>query len=385
VIGLFDIPSQLCDTVMADSRVSATLQSRTGGLLGRPVKHEIPKGFEDDDEAKLCRKIWDRNWNRIFPESMASEFLRWSVMQSFGIAQNVWDTSGKYWIPEPSLWHPRYSYYHWLYRCYVAISMDGQIPITPGDGSWVLHAPHLGYRGWMRGSVWSIAPWWLARNYALRDWARYSERHGMPILLALTPAAADPAQIGQYRGSLSTLGQETIVSLPQGVEPQYSYDLKLLEATDQGWLGFKQLIDQCNSEITLSIMGQNLTTEVKEGSFAAARVHADVRQSILQADARALERTIYQQIARPFAALNWGRPEIAPITTYDLEPYEDAHTQAQTFQAFGAAIMELRRAGKEVSNIVELAKAFGLNLRVAEVTDVEPLAGGSGGGGGGLR
>lgn len=383
VIGLFDQPSQLCDTVMADSRVSATMASRTGGLLGRPVKHVIPPGFEDDEEAKQCHRVWEKNWDRIFPESVASEFLRWAVMQAFGIAQNVWDTSKKFWIPEPTVWHPRYTYYHWLYRCYVAIGQDGQTPITPGDAHWVLHSPHGQYRGWMRGSVWSVAPWWLARQYALRDWARYSERHGMPMILAKTPAAANPGQISQFRAAMQNIGQETVVQLPQGVEPQYSYMLELLEATDQGWQGFHQLIEQCNTEITLALMGQNLTTEVKEGSFAAARVHADVRQTLLEADARALQRTIYQQIARPFAAVNWGRPEIAPHTCWELEPFEDSHTAAQTFQAFAAAVMTLRRAGKEIQNIKQLSADFGLNLYLGDIQDVPPLQGGGGGAGGG--
>ena len=377
-IGLFDLPSQMTDTVLADSRVQATMASRTGGLLGRPVTHTIPKGFEDDDDAKKALKIWTRNWDRIFPESVASELLRWSVMQAFGIAQNIWDLTGKYAIPTPQVWHPRYTYYHWLYRCYVAITQDGQEPVTPGDGHWVLHAPHGAYRGWMRGVVWSVGPWWLARQYALRDWARYSERHGMPMILALTPAAASPGEISQFRSAMSNIGQETVVQLPQGVEPQYGYMLKLLEATDQGWQGFHQLIEQCNTEITLAIMGQNLTTEVKEGSFAAARVHADVRQTLLEADARALERTVREQIAQPFATLNWGRPEIAPVTKWNLDPYEDSHTMAQTFQAFATAYAAMRKSGKEIQNIEQLAADFGLRLHLGDIVDVKPLVGGLG-------
>ena len=299
-------------------------------------------------------------------------------MQAFGIAQNLWDLTGKYAIPTPQVWHPRYTYYHWLYRCYVAITQDGQEPVTPGDGHWVLHAPHGAYRGWMRGVVWSVGPWWLARQYALRDWARYSERHGMPMILALTPAAASPGEISQFRSAMSNIGQETLVQLPQGVEPQYGYMLKLLEATDQGWQGFHQLIEQCNTEITLAIMGQNLTTEVKEGSFAAARVHADVRQTLLEADARALERTVREQIAQPFAALNWGRPEIAPVTHWNLDPYEDSHTMAQTFQAFATAYAAMRKSGKEIQNIEQLAADFGLRLHLGDIVDVKPLVGGLG-------
>jgi phage gp29-like protein len=381
VIGLFDLPSQMTDTVLADSRVSATMASRTGGLLGRPCTFHTPPGYEDDAEAKLARAVWRDHWSLIFPEAIASEFLRWHIMQGFGIAQIPWNVEGKWLIPEPMIWHPRYSYYHWLYRCYVAVTQDGQEPITPGDGHWVLQG---GYRSWMRGSVWPIGPWWLARQYTLRDWARYCERHGMPIILAKTPAAADPASIAAFRSAMQKMGQETVVQLPQGVEQQYSYALDLLEATDQGWQGFHQLIEQCNTEITLALMGQNLTTEVKEGSFAAARVHADVRQTLLEADARALERTIYEQIARPFAAMNWGRPEIAPITRWDLRPYEDAETAAKTFLAFAEGIAALRKVGKDVSGIRELAETFGLDLKMINITEAPPLQGGSGGSGGGL-
>ncbi len=373
VIGLFDQSSQLADTLMADSRVAAALASRTGGLLGRPVTFSVPKGYEDDDDAKKALKVWRRNWDRIFPESVAGEFLRWTHLHGWSAAQNVWDKRGKYAIPEPSTWHPRYSYFHWIYRCYVAITQDGQVPITPGDGHWVLAAPHGSYRGWMRAGLWGIAPWWLARNYALRDWARYSERHGMPIILALTPAAGDVSQVTAFRSALQNLGQDTIVQLPQGVEPQYSYGMSLLEATDQGWQGFHQLIQQCSDEITLCLMGQNLTTQVKEGSFAAARVHADVLQTLLEADARALQRTIREQIAKPFAKMNWGRENIAPVTCWDLTPQEDNKTKAQTFQAFGAGVRELIQSGWKLDKIAALAKQFNLDLHLANASETEPL------------
>lgn len=382
VSGQFDLSTQLADSVMADSRVAATLSSRTGGLLGRPVEFSIPPGYEDDEEAKLALRVWRHNWDAIFPESTASEFLRWVIMHGWGAGQNIWDTSRKWWIPTASTWYPRFMYYHLRLRVYVAITQDGQVPVTPGDGTWILHAPHGYYRGWMRGSLWSVAPWWLARNYCLRDWSRYSERHGMPILLAETPAAGDPAMVAGFRQDLESLGQESVVECPQGVEPQYSYGLKLVEATDQGWQGFLQLINACNTEITLAIMGQNLTTEIKEGSFAAARVHADVKQTFLEADARALERTVYTQIAQPFAAMNWGRPEIAPRTRWCVEPVEDNATRAEIFAKLAAGIFEFRRGGKKIRNLTKFVEQFGINMQLADVADAPPLQGKGGGGGG---
>lgn len=378
VVGIFDGPAQLIDSVVGDSRVQAAMASRTGGILGRPVDFIIPRRYRDSDAAKECRDAFVDAWPVMATEPVLSEFQCWGTMLGFGPGQLLWDTAGEYAIPHPRPWHPRYTYYHWLYRCYVAITQDGQVPITPGDGHWMLHAPHGEYRGWMRGAVRAIAPWWLARNYALRDWARYSERHGMPIIKGLTPAAADPLQIQQFRDALSTLGQETCVQLPQGTDKAFSYNVELLEASDGAWEGFAQLIASCDREITLALLAQNLTTEVKEGSFAAARVHADVRQALVEADARALAQMIYMQLARPFAAMNFGDPELAPRVVWNVQPYEDNLTAVQTFLQFSQAVYALRNAGKEVQDVERLAKDFAINL--GRLKDVAPLQDSAGAG-----
>lgn len=366
--GLFDGPAQLVDSVIGDSRVSSALSSRTGGLLGRPISFKIPKKYRKDQKAKDCLDAWQRVWPQMATEPTLSELQRWSSMLGFGIGQLTWDTSEEIWTPYLNVWHPRFCYYHWMQRQYMAMTLDGQTPIIAGNATWVLHAPNGAYRGWMRGALRSIAPWWLARNYALRDWARYSERHGMPIVKAITPAGADPLQIQNYRNQLASLGQESVVAVPTSNDPAIgSYDIAFLEASDQAWQGFQGLIEQCNAEITLSLMGQNLTSEVKEGSFAAARVHADVRQAIIEADARALAQTIYIQIARPFAAINFGDPELAPRTVWDVAPYEDNVAAAQTFSTFATALKTLKDAGHQVTNPIALAKSMGLNLSLGEV------------------
>lgn len=375
VIGLFDLPAQLVDAVTGDSRVQSANMSRVGGLLGRPIRHRIPKQYKDSALAKECMDVWEQHWPKMATEPILADMQLWGSTLGFWTGQELWDTSGDYWKPYIIPWHPRYTYYHWLYRKYIAITLDGQVPITPGDGHWLLHAPFGVYRGWMRGAIRAISPWWLARNYALRDWARYSERHGMPIGKAVTPFGAAPDMIQNYRAQLSQLGQESIIQLPQSPDPQIGkYDLEWLETKDQAWDGFQGLIAQCNAEITLSILGQNLTSEVKEGSLAAARVHADVRQAILEFDARTLSQTIYNQITRPFAAINFGNADLAPKTEWDITPYEDNKAAADTLVAFASAINLLRTAGKKVNNVPELARKFGLLIEVADIEDVEPVA-----------
>ena len=383
--GLFDWPAQLVDGLTGDSRVQSAMASRTGGLLGKPLRFRVPKKYRNDARAQECLQLWTDHWPSMATEPALSELGKWSTFLRFGLAQLTWDTSGKFWLPYLQPWNARYSYYHWQFRHYIAITQDGQVAVEPGDGHWVIHAPDGLYRGWMMGAIRAIAPWWLARNYALRDWARYSERHGMPIIKAETPFGADPVQVQNYRSQLATLGQESVVQIPGSADPNYGkYDIDFLEASDASWEGFQRLIEQCNSEITLALLGQNLTSEVKEGSFAAARVHADVRQAILEADARALAQTIYTQIARPFAAINFGDPEIAPRTEWNVSPPEDKKIAAESFERFSVAVLTLRRSGYKVNNLTKLARAFGVKLSLAQIEEIAPLTtSGKGAGGDG--
>ncbi len=348
VIGLFDQPSQMADAIMfSDSRVQAGLASRLS-ILGRPVDFRIPKKYRDSTTAKECLDAFVEAWPEMATEAVMGEMQRWGIMLGFGISQILWDTSGDYAIPHPVPWHPKYSYFHWLLRCYVAITLDGQEPIIPGDGNWILHAPHGAYRGWMRGALGAVAPWWLGRAYALRDWMRYSERHGLPIIKLKTPAVGDPYQQRTVAFQMAHLGQETVLHLPQNPPPALSYDVELLEAKDTAHEGFRMLIEQCNQEITLALLAQTLTTSMPaEGgsSYAAARVHAGVLQGLMEADARGLARTATTQLARPFAMMNFGRAEIAPEIVWDVTPFEDAATKAQAFMQLATAYATMRTAG----------------------------------------
>jgi phage gp29-like protein len=381
VIGLFEQVSQMTDAIiMSDSRVQAGLAARLS-ILGRPISFKTPTKYRDSSLARECRHAFEESWPDMAPESVLGEMLRWEVMQGFGISQIIWDTTGDYAIPLPLPWHPKYSYFHWLYRCYVAITMDGQEPIIPGNGSWMLHArtgggygANYAYRSWMRGAVGAITPWWLGRAFALRDWMRYSERHGLPMIKLKTPSIGDPWQQAAIRFQCANLGQEAVFHLPQNPPPALSYDIELMEARDTAHEGFRMLIEQCNQEITLALNGQTLTTSMPaEGgsSYAAARVHASVLQGIMEADASALAATIYHQLARPFAAVNFGNADLAPRVTWDVSPYEDALTRAKTFQTAAQGLQMLMQAGIKLRRPERLFKQFMLDVGKMEM--VEPL------------
>lgn len=373
-IGQFDRPAQLCESVLGDDRVQATIGSRTGGLLGRPVQFAPSRvrRVRGSDAARECEDAWRECWPTIANEAALGELHQWGIMLCSAPGQLLWDTSGDVAVPHIRPWHPRYTQYQVNWRTLLATTLDGLAVVTPGDGHWICHAPHGMHRGWMRGAIRALAQPWIQRALTYRDMARFCERHGFPIAKIMTPAAGDPLQVRKLQSAATQLGQESVLICPQGVDGTNGYDLKWESFGDTTWEVFIEAIKLCDAAITLTMLGQNLTTEVKEGSFAAARVHGDVRQAFIEFDARALSATINQQIARPFAAINFGDADLAPTTAWEITPYEDNQAAAQTLQALAQAMSALRLAGHKVTDPHALAHAFDIRLDLGKIVPVEP-------------
>ena len=246
-----------------------------------------------------------------------------------------------------------------------------------------MHAPYGAYRGWIRGAIRAVAEPWLMRHWGMRDMARFSEVLGQPIKKAIVPAASAQDQRDAYAAALSQLGTESTIMVSRGNDAGNSYDFELVEAKSTAWETFPGLVDRCDMDIVLALMFQNLTTEVSGGSFAATTSHMDIRQGGIQYDNEAWRYTIYTQLARPFAWLNFGDPTLAPMTDWDVTPREEFQHNADQFQKFGTAVEVLRRGGVEFLNTDDLRKFARERFGLAGIPDmmiVPPVSGGMGGG-----
>lgn len=379
--GVFEESGQLVDAVIGDDRIQATLGSRISNLFGRPViiepsQHPDVKG---SDAAREVADAWAAHWPNMATPAVMTELAAYSILMGFEPFQIPWDTSGPIWLPYMRPWHPRFTYYHWGLRKFVAFSLDGPLAILPGNGKWGLHAPYGEYRGWIRGAIRAVATPWLGRHWALRDWLRFSEVHGIPIRKAIVPAASDETQRDAYEAALAKLGNESTIMVSRGVDGSNGYDLELVEAKDTAWESFPGLRDHCDMAIVLAIMFQNLTTEVTGGSLAATSSHMDVRDDAASYDNEEWKSTIHCQVAQPFAWLNYGDAKLAPVTRWDVQKRGEWEAQAKQFQAFGTAIEVLRRGGVEFKDPGEVrrfaAERFGLR-GLPEFSIKEPVAGG---------
>lgn len=354
--GIFEMSGQLMDSMLGDDRVQATLGSRVSGLFGREVR-VVPA-----NDSRAAREVADA-WEEHIPAFISSyaipESHVSSIFMGFGPGQILWDTSDPKvpFRPHARPWHPRYTWFDWVSRHYIAISQDGNLPIIPGDGKWYLNAPFGTYRGFVRGAVRAVAEPWLIRHWAIRDWARFSEVHGLPTRVGYTPSTADPGERSQFEQRIAMLGSEPTLLIPRGVDKESKdtgYGYELVEADSRSWEAFPGLRDHCDMAIVLALMFQNLTTEVSGGAFAATKSHMDIRQQGIQQDNSSWKSTIHRDFARPFAFLNFGDASLAPMTSWDITARDDYANNAKQFQAFGTAVETLRRGGIKFKSVEEL-------------------------------
>jgi hypothetical protein len=360
MMGTFERSGQLCDSILGDDRVMATLGSRRAGLFGRDIRF---RPANDSKAAKEVLDAWTEHWPQFSGDSSLGIMSDYEVLMGFSDAQLVWDTT-KTWKPYMRHWHPRFEYWNWDVRKLIALSQDGQVPIVPGNGKWVHHSRFGVERCWIRGAIRAVAEPFLGRHWARRDLFRWSEKHGLAIVLASTPMSADPGERSQFVQQVANIGSETTVLLGKGVDEHNSYGLELLEANSLGWEGFIGAIDNCDMAIVLALLFQNLTTEVKGGSFAATSAHMDIRDSGIQDDNAAWRSTIHDQVARPFAFFNFGDPDLAPWTEWDVASRSQYKSNAAQFKDFGYAIEVMARGGIRFKDVEQLRgfaqKAFGL-------------------------
>ena len=352
-LGQFLLSAQLSESVQRDDRVATALNTRCKGLLGLP-REITPSPRGDRRKAKTAAKDLETLWAETDLTEALIQILRWQVMMGFAVAEIVWSGDADAWTFSLKVWHPQFLWFNWATRQYMLNTSEGPVVVTPGDGKWLLLTPEGEYRAWIQGAVRSIAIPWLGRQYAFRDWMRFNEIYGLPIRKATVPAQTSEEDKLEFFQDIRDAGSAMVVSCPTGTDGQ-KYDIELVEATATGWETFRNATEDADKRITLALLGQNLTTEVSGGSYAAAKVHGQVRQDYLEADERGLVAGFRRQVLRAWAAFNYGDPDLAPVLRFDVEPPDDGKLKADTLVSLSTALLNLAAVAPEVDRRALLA------------------------------
>ena len=373
-VGMFTSSALLFESMQADDRIQSALNGRIKAVTKCKVTM-TPAATGHAGKAKRIAKELEALWADIFPEQLIEQLLLWTIGEGFCLCEVIWESKDDLWIPRLKVWHPSFIFYDISVRQYVAITQDGIVYVMENDPKWFLFTPFGAYRGWLRGAVRSSSIPWIVRQFALRDWARYSEVHGLPQKKVKYPAQSPAPEKAAFFSAIKRIGAEAAFALPQQAGKDASqWDVELLEARDRSWEAFKGLIEQCDASITLAIRGTNLTTQASGGSFAAAKVHKDEDSDYAESDAKKLAAAAREQLLKLYCAYNYGDANLAPTPVLAAEQEEDLSSEAQTLSTFATAITALETQRWPIDRQV-MGDKFGVVLQQGVDPGTAPVPG----------
>ncbi len=362
--------ADLVETMKRDPRISGVLSTRTHGMLGLPLTFMggadiARKSLGTMDEAETPNAQW---W-QMHDESELAKLLSWGLMTGVGLAQRIelprlMGQPHRYRI---ETWSPRWlTYFHYGYAHnsdpeWRVLTQEGQEPIVPGDGQWIMFMPYGRRRPWTEGLWAQLAFPWLLKHFSLEDRANFGEVLGSPVWVGNTAHGGTEKQRNLFLSQLRRLGKSGKIVLPQG------WDLKLVEAAAAGKTGdvFDNQINQSNEEMTIALAGQLVTTEGTSG-FSSGNVHEAIKQDLLRFDAVRLAGCLREQSLEPWALWNFGMRTAAPFPKWNTEKPEDVKETADGMKSLGEAVTALNSAlqasGIEVDAIA-LAQKFGIPVK----------------------
>lgn len=161
----------------------------------------------------------------------------------------------------------------------------------------------------IQGFMRPVARYYILKTFAMQSWASYAEVYGFPTVIAKIPEVMFKANKNLVKAMLENVGPN-----------RYGVFFKEMEAEVHQTAStstvdiFERLINLANVEMAIAILGQNLTSEVSGGSYAASQTHLEVLANLILDDLTWQDELINKYIVDAITVLN------APDLPYEAWP-----------------------------------------------------------------
>lgn len=360
--------SLLAEAILRDGAIFSALQTRAFALSSRaglPFALDPSMGV-DDRRAKSVADDMEDLWWVCFGEAQVAAMDRDAIVLGVSIGRDEKQLVEGEWVPRIKRLRPAGLRWVDSEQCFHYIDGNGiDHVVTPGENGWILHAPHGG-DSWMFGAIRSIGIPWIGRIDALRDFMRYSERHGMPALAVEEPynasddvegdGGSEGSQTDAFYARLKRLPQEALIRLCQPADKDTpGWKAYWLELKSRNHDTFKDLVGELRREVTAILLGRDPDSAASAVGGDGASLLERVRGEFLSADAEGLATTFREQVLKPWVRESWDpkRPELAPWPHWDTRPPVDMAARATTLNTLGDALTKLKTSGVDTRPILE--------------------------------
>lgn len=337
--GNLELAGKLMRAARTDGVFGGVLSTRTGGLV------RLPKRFRGDAEVVAALELGhgDNSVRSVFDEMFPSQELGLLAADGctlgVGVGELV-DVVGRDYPVFVRL-EPQWLLYRWIENRWYFRSAAGLLPITPGDGRWILHTPGGRMSPWVNGIWRAVGRAFIRKEHAALHCDNWEGKLANPARVAVAPQGAAEAQADSWFRAVMAWGVNTTFGMRPG------YDVRLLESNGRGWESFKQTIADANTEMIICVAGQTVTTGQEMTGFVNADIHKSIRADLIKQTADDLAYTMNTQGIPSFVARRFGEDAINSkpcVVEWDVTPPRDRAAEAQALTATATALQTLTTA-----------------------------------------
>lgn len=361
-MGRLTLVGQLMACARRDGVLAGVLSTRTDGLVRLPRVFrgdpDVVKALEQTHELEATDATVRSVFDEMLPPSELALLAGDGVTCGVGFGELVPVRGRDY--PVFVRYEPQFLEYQWNENRWYFRSNSARLPITPGDGKWVLHIPGG------RVSPWSTALWrCLGRAYIRKELAAlnkdaWENKLAHPARVAESPQGASEPQSQAHWRAVMAWGLNTVFGLKPG------YTVKLLESNGRGADSYNKTIADQNNEIVIAIAGQTVTVDGGAG-FQNSDIHRTIRSDLIQATADSLAHTINTQVLPQFVAQRYKSVEAVKsrqvAMRWDVTPPKDRNSEASSLVTAAQAIDQLDDALTKYGialDVAQLCLRFGI-------------------------
>lgn len=358
--GDIQAAAMLWKSCRRDGVLAGVLSTRTGGLV------RLPKKFRGHAEAVRELQAGTDSIRSVFDEMFPPAELALLAADGLGIGVGVAElvpVQGRD-FPVMVRLPPEFLFFRWSENRWYYRSIVGLIPITPGDGRWILHTPGGRVSPWQHGLWMAIGQSWIAKTHAQLANANWEAKLANPARVAIAPQGSTEPQRQSFFQKVMAWGVNTVFGLLPG------WDVKILESNGRGYESFIKTIERSDREMIIGVAGQEVTVDGGAG-FQNSDVHKSIRADLIKETADALAYTINTQGIPPWIVRRWGVDALAnsAVVEWDVTPPKDRTAEGTALQTVGTAIKTLNEgmaaAGYEV-DVPALADKFAIPIKKLE-------------------
>jgi len=363
--GNLMLASRLHNAMRGDGFLMGLANTRSDGLVRLPKLFFSGKGGEAVADELRSQDGSRSVFEELVPPGELGAMVWDGIDLGVGIGELVPVEARDY--PVLVRLDPEFLTYRWVENRWYFSSVAGLLPITPGDGRWVLHVPGGRIAPWRSGIWRSLGKSFINKDHALQHRANYSAKLANPARVATAPiGASQPERQGMLR-MIMAWAINSVFEMPPG------WDVKLLETKGEGWKVFQEEIDTCNGEFMVNIAGQQVTTTGGSG-FSNQDVQKIIRQDLIAADAERVAYTVNTQILPAHALLRGVDLAARAWMLWSVGTPKDLKAEGETLQTLGQALTQLLPAFATQGRAVDfekIAERFAIPLLEGEAPNAE--------------